>query len=243
MTSSAPQGIVAVWVNVLPEHRAEFEQFHNCEHMPQRLTCPGFQVGYRYRALGDEHDYLAIYEGDTPEAFRSEAYLDQLNRPTPWSRRMLPPTHGVQRAIYELAASHGAKPVPDAPYVLIVRLNPPEGPNADPALIGWYREEHLPRLCGVEGVFRGRLFRNVEEISHILTTERKWQKTAVCEQAYLALYEIVSPDLPGSDAWQEAAWGTARSREMRGKLRDLTRERYWLHFACRPPGRPPHRPE
>ena len=47
---------------------------------------------------------------------------------------------------------------------------------------------------------------------------------------------MLSPDIPNSAAWREAARGTARSAKMVAALRDMERERYWLDFALWAPG-------
>ena len=234
-----PQGAVAIWVSIPDHMRSEFERWHNVEHTADRVGLSGYWLGRRWRALpadlaGDlaaPSDYLALYEVDDAEVLRQPAYLDQLNEPTAWSRRMLAPTFDVERAIYELVMSHGEEPELDAPYLLAVRVHPPPGPDGDEELLDWYREEHLPRLGAVDGTLRGRVFRRVDAISDIPTTEKDIQRTRVTGQRYLALYELADAAAPHSEAWRAASAGTARSSAFRARLRDVRRELYWLQFA------------
>jgi hypothetical protein len=119
----------------------------------------------------------------------------------------------------------------------VVRVNPPEGPDGEAELLDWYREEHLPRLGSVAGTVRGRVFRRVDAISDIPTTEKEIQRTSVTGQRFLALYELEDPTAPSSEAWREASAGTPRSAAFRERLRDVTRELYWLQFARHSPWR------
>ncbi len=234
-----PQGAVAIWVSIPDDIRNEFERWHNVEHTADRVGLPGYWLGRRWRALpvslagelAAPTDYLALYEVDDAEVLRQADYLEQLNEPTAWSRRMLAPTFDVERAIYELVMSHGEEPELDAPYLLAVRVNPPPGPDGDAELLDWYREEHLPRLGAVDGTLRGRVFRRVDAISDIPTTEKDIQRTRVTGQRFLALYELADPGAPHSEAWRVASAGTARSAAFRERLRDVRRELYSLQFA------------
>jgi hypothetical protein len=41
------QAAVAIWCDVAPEARAQFDDWHAHEHMPERLSIPGFLRGSR----------------------------------------------------------------------------------------------------------------------------------------------------------------------------------------------------
>jgi hypothetical protein len=60
---------------------------------------------------------------------------------------------------------------------------------------------------------------------------------ATGDQEFLAMYELLLPNIPDFDAWKEAAWGTPRSEQMLGALRDVLRQHYWLDFSLWAPGR------
>ena len=70
-------------------------------------------------------------------------------------------------------AQSGDQPALDAPYLLLIRSNPPDHPDGEAEEIHWYAEEHLPRLSAVEGVLRARLYRAETDISNIMTAERQ----------------------------------------------------------------------
>lgn len=231
MSSTEPQGLLAIWANVDAAYQPEFVQWHNCEHIPERVSIPGFHVGHRYRALDDARDFYMVYETDTADVMQSEPYLHSQNHPTPWTRKSISHFRDTLRTIYTLVASEGQRPALDAPYVLLVRSNPPDRPDGADAVVRWYREEHLPRLCAVEGTLRARLYRAEAGISNIVTAERRVHGASSGTQEFMAVYELRSPDIPASEAWREAARGTPWSAEMVAALRHLTRERYWLDFA------------
>jgi hypothetical protein len=231
MKQDEPKGLLAIWGNIDPDYQLEFLQWHNCQHMGERVTIPGFHVGHRYRALGDERDFFMVYETDTADVMKSEPYLHSQNNPTPWTRESIRHFSDALRTIYSLVASEGQQPATDASYVLLVRSNPPNEPGGAEEVIRWYREEHLPRLCCVKGVLRARLYRADSEISNIVTAERKVHGASSGDQEFLAMYEMESPEIPKSDVWKKAAIGTDWSSRMVASLRDVSRERYWLDFA------------
>ncbi len=233
MPKAEAQALVAIWINVPRDRREAFRKWHNCEHSTDRLLGPGFRALHRYQAEDDteHHDVLNIFEGDDLDAFGSDYYLNSLNNPTPWTRESMSFIRDAERAVYELLASSGAAPDFDAPYAYAVRLNSTGEPGADEELIAWYREEHLPRLCGVEGVLRARLYRKFDRLSEVKTAESKIQGTRSDERAYMSYIEMSTLAPLGTEAWTEAAFGTPRSAAMRDKLRDLKRERWWLDFA------------
>ncbi len=234
-----PQGLLAIWANIDAGDTQDFRQWHNCEHIPERVNIPGFHVGHRYRALGEARDFFMVYETDTADVMQSEPYLHSQNNPTPWTRQSVGRFRDPLRTIYTLVAQTGERPALDAPYILLVRSNPPDRPDGEEEEIRWYATEHLPRLCAVEGVHRARLYQAELAISNIMTAERHVHGAAPSSQRFLAMYEMDAPTIPQSDAWREAARGTDWSATMVASLRDMEREEYWLDFAL---WAPDHRP-
>ncbi len=226
-----PQGLLAIWANIDTDDTQAFLQWHNCEHIPERVNIPGFHVGHRYRALDDARDFFMVYETDRAEVMQSEPYLQSQNHPTPWTRQSVGRFRDPLRTIYTLIAQAGDRPALDAPYILLVRSNPPDHPDGEAEEMAWYADEHLPRLCGVEGVHRARLYRAEPEISNLMTAERRVHGAASGSQRFLAMYEMDAPSIPNSDTWREAARGTDWSAKMVATLQDMERERYWLDFA------------
>ena len=81
--SLAGQAVVAIWNDIAPEGRIEFYEWHNREHMPERVGIPGFRRGRRYIAKYGAPEFFTLYEADTAEVLVGQDYLNRLNNPTP----------------------------------------------------------------------------------------------------------------------------------------------------------------
>ena len=57
------QAVVAIWNDVAPEGREQFYEWHNHEHMPERVGIPGFLRGRRYHAADAFAECLRGAEG------------------------------------------------------------------------------------------------------------------------------------------------------------------------------------
>lgn len=130
------RGAVAMWWDVAPEMRAEWEDWHSSEHMPERLAIQGFLRGTRWVALSGEPSYFVLYEVAQLTTMTGGAYLDRLNNPTPWSRRMMPHHRNMVRSLCEVRAGWGGG-VPQA--LATLRFSPRGG------------EPKLPQRKGLTG--------------------------------------------------------------------------------------------
>ena len=98
---------VAMWWDVAPEMRAEWEHWHSTEHMPERLAIPGFLRGTRWVARSGEPSYFVLYEVAELATITTGAYLERLNNPTPWSRKMMPHHRNMVRSLCAVRAGWG----------------------------------------------------------------------------------------------------------------------------------------
>jgi hypothetical protein len=96
-----------MWWDVAPEMRAEWENWHSSEHMPERLAIPGFLRGTRWVALSGAPSYFVLYEVTQLATITGGAYLERLNNPTPWSRKMMPHHLNMVRSLCALRAGWG----------------------------------------------------------------------------------------------------------------------------------------
>jgi hypothetical protein len=112
---------VAMWWDVAPEVRVEWEHWHSSEHMPERLSIPGFLRGTRWAAESGEPSYFVLYETSNLQIITSGPYLERLNNPTPWSRRMMPHHRNMVRSLCEVRAGWGGG-LP--PVLATIRLSP-----------------------------------------------------------------------------------------------------------------------
>ena len=102
------QAAVAMWWDVAPEVRAEWEDWHTREHMPERLAIPGFLRGTRWVAESGAPSYFVLYEVENLATLAGGAYLERLNHPTPWSRKMMPQHRNMVRSLCAVRAGWGS---------------------------------------------------------------------------------------------------------------------------------------
>lgn len=120
------QAALAMWWEVDPALRAEFEDWHVHEHFPERLSLPGFLRGSRWVSATGTGDVFIIYELERYETLTSPEYRARLNDPTPWSRKMMSHHTGMIRSQCRVLESFGAG-LPGA--VLTVRFSPGSAGN------------------------------------------------------------------------------------------------------------------
>jgi hypothetical protein len=84
-----PRGILAIWNDCRKGAQPEYETWYRGEHLPERLSIPGFLASWRFRALDGEPEYFSFYETSTPEVLFSEPYLTRVDNPTALTRRIM----------------------------------------------------------------------------------------------------------------------------------------------------------
>jgi hypothetical protein len=142
-------------------------RWYDLDHVPQRLTCPGFLRAERYELvsrasapLGSAQRrplrYLNVYFLAGPHVLRSDAYRGQVVAQTPWAaRRQGLGTAGVYlRGIWVQQ--------PDAVQSRSAHLRPREGPKT-----WWLRmqeedREHIPAVLSCPGVLGAERYASVE---------------------------------------------------------------------------------
>lgn len=83
------RGILAVWNDCAIEYMAEYEVWYQTEHLPQRLSVPGFYCGRRFEALTPGPQFFTYYEVKDPAVLTSQEYLEILENPTPATRKIM----------------------------------------------------------------------------------------------------------------------------------------------------------
>ncbi|SFJ01136.1 hypothetical protein SAMN05216304_104120 [Bosea sp. OK403] len=114
MTTNGPgmgwrgAGFLVIANSVEPAALAEYEAWHSFEHVPERLTMPGFLGGRRFvRGRGQERRFLTLYDLDSPDALETPEYRHLLANPTPASRLMRPLMGDFRRFVYRERAHFG----------------------------------------------------------------------------------------------------------------------------------------
>ena len=85
------RGLLLTQTEPPPAMEEEFNAWYDLEHLPERLSIPGFRSARRWvadRAPG-EGKYFATYELDSLAVLSSPEYLRFFEKPTPWTKRCL----------------------------------------------------------------------------------------------------------------------------------------------------------
>lgn len=88
---------LVIQVDIDPEDDALFNHWHSTEHVQERVGCPGWLRGSRFKGVDAPDRYLLFYDAETPTAFESEAYYARLRNPTELSRAIFPKFRNTSR--------------------------------------------------------------------------------------------------------------------------------------------------
>jgi hypothetical protein len=104
----AGRALLALWNDIRRDREAEYDRWHTVEHVPERVTVPGFLGARRYVDRSrDRHRYFTLYELAALDALESDEYRDLVANPTPWSASMRPDFANFVRAPCSIVTSDG----------------------------------------------------------------------------------------------------------------------------------------
>lgn len=89
--------MLVIQVDIDPEDDALFNRWHSTEHVQERVGCPGWLRGSRFKGVDAPGRYLLFYDAETTSAFESEAYYARLRNPTELSRAVFPKFRNTSR--------------------------------------------------------------------------------------------------------------------------------------------------
>jgi hypothetical protein len=181
------QGAVLVWNDIADEGRDEFYEWHDKEHVPERLGIPGFRRGRRFVKRSHSPEWFTMYEADDVSVVTSADYLARLNAPTPATLRTLQYFRNTSRAVCRIVHSVGGS---TGGHVFVLRLNVPS--ECGDELCNYLVHDFFPRAMSFTGVIACHLFVADEAASHIPTAESRTRALDVpswvvlCEATTLA---------------------------------------------------------
>ena len=180
-------GVVTIWHDLLPEAKDNFYEWHNREHMPERVGIPGFRRGRRYIALQGTPEYFNLYEADSPEVLSGQDYLQRLNAPTPWTREVVASFRNVVRGICRVLYSGG---VGQGAVMLTLRFDVPQ--DAQAGIVRLLRQQVLPAIVDLRGITGVHLCRADEDGSRVETAEKKARTDGTAIPRWILLVEGIS---------------------------------------------------
>ncbi|MEP7329199.1 MAG: hypothetical protein ABI777_08290 [Betaproteobacteria bacterium] len=213
-------GAVAIWHDLLPEARDEFYEWHNREHMPERVGIPGFHRGRRYAVIGSGPEYFNLYEAASFETLAGADYLNRLNAPTAWTQRIVPSFRHVARALCRIAFTHG---VGSGGVMLTLRFAVPDVAHAHVSSEMCTRL--LPPLAyrkGIAGVHLGIADRAA---SSVVTEEKRVRADVTIVPSWVVLIEGIGvPEV-------ESAVGELLPALLAAGAHEIDRSNYRLEFT------------
>lgn len=184
------QAAALIWNDIAREGRDQFYEWHDKEHMPERLALPGFRRGRRFSRPGHSPEWLTMYEAVDLPALVSPQYLARLNAPTPATVRTLKFFRNTSRAVCRLVHSIGSS---TGGHVLALRL------SVDPAqgdtMCRYLVDDAFPGVMRLTGVIACHLYTADSSASYVKTAESDTREFDV--PAWVLLCEASTPAAAG----------------------------------------------
>jgi hypothetical protein len=224
------KGMMAFWTDIDDENLLEVQKWHNCEHMTERVSIPGFIVGRRYRGVDDAPTFFITYETRDTDVLQSAAYLQALNNSTPWTQHALTFFKNNIRNIYTKTSVAGTAPATEAPFNYVLRFNIDVGDRS--TTLDRLTSDYLPAIAALPDVFRSRFYEIDEKISSIMTGEREIYGGGPGRQKYLLVVETASQYASRADDWQQL---NANCSDLLSRFHDRYEEHSFLEFVMYAP--------
>jgi hypothetical protein len=136
----------------------EHDRWHTHEHLPERLSIPGFRRGTRWLAIDGEPRYMVLYEVESLATLASQAYLTRLNNPTSWTTRMMAHYRKMNRGLCAVIGSFGFG---QGGTAALIRFTPEA--SCSTALNRWLLEETLPAVPRMSGLGSAHLLQGAQQ--------------------------------------------------------------------------------
>ena len=101
------EAAMVLWYDIAPDAISEHDDWHTHEHLPERVSIPGFVRALRWVAQSGSPRYFVMYEVRDVGILSSPPYLERLNNPTPWTAKMMPHFRGMTRGFCDIRSSFG----------------------------------------------------------------------------------------------------------------------------------------
>lgn len=180
-------GAVVIWNDVAPQGRRQFYDWHDKEHIAERLAIPGFRRGRRYARPGHSPEWLTLYEADDLDVVTSQAYLDRLNSPTQGTKNALHYFRNTSRAVCRLVCTSGSS---SGGHMLAMRLD--VAASQGDTLRDCANGDLFPTAMALTSVVACHLYSADQAASHAHTAESRTREFDV--PSWVLLVETTTPD-------------------------------------------------
>ena len=152
---SMASGILFSQMEPPAEWEADFHDWYESEHIPDRLDDDGITAATRYRAISGSPAYLAVYELTDLGALERPEYRRLKEEPSERTARMLANVRGFTRYTCGLTYDSGGSD--SHSHLSVVAFAVPEHDEAQ--FDDWYESEHIPALLAADDWLRVRRYR------------------------------------------------------------------------------------
>lgn len=198
------EAALGIWMDVDAAGLDDFNAWYRRQHLPERLSVPGFLRGRRYHTTGDGPVFFTLYETADAAVLSSAPYMERLNNPTDWTRRALPMVRRMVRNAYRRVTGSPTDRV--ATHLVSVRIQP--HPRRGPEVKRWLVDEAVRALGGVDRLAGVAVYESDGGGTSVVTEERRIVGGEVAAAPpFLAVCEIEQAEAEGTvrDFWQTKA--------------------------------------
>jgi hypothetical protein len=217
------RAILAFSHDVTPGNEMDWTEWHDREHIPERLAIPGFLRLRRYVSLGPGQRFFYFYETESLDVLQSAAYLERLGNPTAWTKRCIQYVVNNKRTACRVSASLGHAL---GGVIAVIELGPGAG-RAD-ALRKWLVDTALPAALAKPGIVGAHLGEADAAATTVRTDEKKLLQTPDAMSRWIVMVEGVDRDTV-ANACRDALGDAALWSE--GADGDVERAEYQFSFA------------
>ena len=185
------------WTDIVPGAEEDFNRWYVEQHFPERLAVPGFLRGRRYLSARGAPKYFTLYETAGPEVLRSPVYMERLNNPTEWTRRVLPNMRNAIRNAFRLLHSVGRE---EGRAGVALRIDPAAGREEE--LRQRYQGEILGELTRIPGVLSATLYEAEPVATGVITEERKLVGAVGTAPQFLCFCDLADPGVVDQSPWR-----------------------------------------
>jgi hypothetical protein len=212
-------GLLAIWSTIAAESETDYMHWLTREHIFERVSVPGFRSGRVFKRRNSRpSEYMMLYELDDADVMASSNYLERLNSPTTWTRRIMPTLQQFRRGGGTILAQ-GANSDGHGSHLAIARFED-ELPECLTALQG---QTIVDALAKGDLIVNAQIMSVKNEATAIATQEKSMRRSSEGEFAGLLLVESLD-----NISLDQAIVQASKAAEIKLDLFDF----YDLVFVC-----------
>jgi len=183
-----------------------YHEWYDVEHLPPRLSTPGFHSAVRYKAIDAQTPRFAAYYEHDLGTLQTDAYKKLFAERSELEAKIFEKIY-LSRREYKLLSTHGKAQV-NKPAKVIVYAGVTPQKGGEEEFCRWYVEDHMPLVMKNPGWIGARRFEKINDAGD--------------GTKYLVVHEYENPD------WQTSPQFRAcmeQAIEFMGKNPTVARER------------------